>query len=822
MDAELETWQLAAELSGHQGAARSVAAFHGPADGPADYYVVTGGNDLAARLWLIPKTGAEGDGTGLVGVQICESFDHEGPVTAVAALAPGALPEVPLGFVSGSQDGVVRAFDGSGQTVRMLVGHGGGVISLDWLTGGPAPRLVSGSWDGTARVWDVASGACLATLEGFQNGVTVCALPGGALALAATGAKGEPGATPPYTGCVVQVWAPDASGGFAPAGEVFQHSGPVRGLCPAPGGAGFVSCANDSTVVCRTMDGTPLKTLKHPLSAEGFESFVLACAAVGEQVVSGDEAGNLLVWGEGNFAGAEHPEQAVVHPSAIWKLAGTPQRDVVSACADGKVRIFTRRPLAALPEDAQRAFQAAAEAIAEQAAKALRKAAAPSAAQISNYPLWDTRYGTPGTGNGQIKVWNKDGTLIAASWDANAGSWIEQGEVTGISDGGVVNGVAYDHVYPIEVDGEGGVVHKLEIGHNDGANPFISAQKFLDDHMLPQHHLNQVAEYIMQRAGQAPNVIGGAAAAPNANPSPNPNANPNAAPALKHLPLRSFVPLPATAAQLDKMVAKLLEFDAVVPTPLGEDGRIALENIRATLANTSRYHSSKFSDAQGRVLAALLRWPAAQVFPALDITRAALAHPDGGRSLSVAFGSAAAAIAHVAGVLKANADAMPVVVTSLKALSNALCRSDIAAALASGPGFAEAFDAVAAAASAAHAHGGAGNKAIAGALGTLLLNLSALAAGTARGGSGPRVGPSDVVDRVAALTGLLLEAQVQSAKKSADGIVRALLAVGTLAQQGHAPPEASWAAAKQNAATLASALGGDAVAVWEECQAVGL
>ncbi len=40
-------------------------------------------------------------------------------------------------------------------------------------------QLLSGSWDGTARVWDPASCTCTQVLEGHENGVSVLGLPNG-------------------------------------------------------------------------------------------------------------------------------------------------------------------------------------------------------------------------------------------------------------------------------------------------------------------------------------------------------------------------------------------------------------------------------------------------------------------------------------------------------------------------------------------------------------------------------------------------------------------------------------------------------------------
>jgi WD40 repeat protein len=56
----------------------------------------------------------------------------------------------------------VKVWDlNSGHEERTLSGHGGGVMALA-LTGDG--RVVSGSGDGTVKVWDLESGSCLATV----------------------------------------------------------------------------------------------------------------------------------------------------------------------------------------------------------------------------------------------------------------------------------------------------------------------------------------------------------------------------------------------------------------------------------------------------------------------------------------------------------------------------------------------------------------------------------------------------------------------------------------------------------------------------------
>ncbi len=78
--------------------------------------------------------------------------------------------------VSGSHDGTVKVWDlNSGQEQRTLSGHGDGVRGLA-LTGDG--RVVSGSKDGTVKVWDLNSGQEQRTLSGHGGGVNALALTG--------------------------------------------------------------------------------------------------------------------------------------------------------------------------------------------------------------------------------------------------------------------------------------------------------------------------------------------------------------------------------------------------------------------------------------------------------------------------------------------------------------------------------------------------------------------------------------------------------------------------------------------------------------------
>ena len=88
---------------------------------------------------------------------------------AHAVYATCALTDGSNRVVTGCSDAVARLYDMSGvrggaqlAPIREYRGHTRGVVVVAALSGG---RLATASMDDTVRVWDVESGACLATLS---------------------------------------------------------------------------------------------------------------------------------------------------------------------------------------------------------------------------------------------------------------------------------------------------------------------------------------------------------------------------------------------------------------------------------------------------------------------------------------------------------------------------------------------------------------------------------------------------------------------------------------------------------------------------------
>jgi phospholipase A-2-activating protein len=311
------------------------------------------------------------------------------------------------------------------------------------------------------------------------------------------------------------------------------------------------------------------------------------------------EDGHVVIWNlqqqqqQGNNNNSVVDPQIRLHPACVWNLQMLPNGDLATCCQDGTLRIFTRATdrMAPLAER-------------EQYAKMVQEAhqkqtSGPSPEEVAKLPLWEQHAQHRGTSEGQVQLFNKGGIAIAAQWSMASQTWIKVGQLMGSSAvGGTIDGVAYDHVFPIEVDQTGGGVAELQIGYQNGENPFVAAQRFIDAHVLPQYHLNDIADYIQQRVGKdaAPTLGGGGGGAATVASSVTPMATSGVPMAsYQYLPTpgyKSFdLPSKTGATTLEKMKTKISEFGKLSDSQLQQ-----LSSLMETLAATNRYHATKVSN----------------------------------------------------------------------------------------------------------------------------------------------------------------------------------------------------------------------------------
>lgn len=571
---------------------------------------------------------------------------HSHQITALLALPSGAGG----GYVTGCKDKLLRVFDDKHRLLRKLEGHDNAVTSLAWmdLLGNDDDGkgcLVSGSWDGTAKIWNVASGYCMATLSGHENTVSVCSLPAksSSIGRVVTGSAGIARGNV-ISDHSIRIWEVELVGDGSLANGVLKktvkndHSGPIRGLAYDPASGCVVSCSNDGTVKVRDgSTGECVATLAFPGSSQ---PMLLDVAALeggggGGVYVAAAEDGNACVWGK-----SDEP-QVIPHPGCVWKVLSLPNGDFATACHDGYVRIFTTDPNRFASDEEVKQLQAA---VTESNAA---KSTGPTQEEIAKLPKWESNASHRGRSEGQVQVFNKNGKAIAAQWSATSQTWIEVGEVTGRNENaGSIDGVSYDHVFPIEIDVPGGGVRKLRIGYNNGENPFVVAQKFIDDYELDQGYLAQIADYIRSRVGEENVTLGMGEGGPTAansgaevhsGPTPMDIQTPPK-PTYRHLPMRGYKSFEtgADAKSFAKILSKLKEFNTTIDSDkqLPEtDVTKVLRGLADTLSTTNRYHATKIADDELNVLKRMLtEWDCDKCFPALDLGRSTVLHPDGGRA----------------------------------------------------------------------------------------------------------------------------------------------------------------------------------------------
>jgi phospholipase A-2-activating protein len=501
-------------------------------------------------------------------------------------------------FVSGCKDAIIRVFrlscattttnDGisssatnTPSSITQLVGHTNAVTSFSLVYFTPTssstststkPFLLSGSWDGTAKLWNDST--CLTTLEGHENTVCVQGLPPSTytnhyknshnnsdtnrqyyFATVATGSAGIA-----YGNVIsemkVRLWdltlvalltannntQPTYSCTATLRTYITDHLGPIRGLSYNPTNHYLVSISNDGSMKLRdSSTGTTLQSFQHSATTNtstDIPPLLLTVTTIGHNTfVTGTEDGYAYIWNtnDSNTKNNNTPQQIILHPNTIWQVlpfsaptdthAAHAGEDFMTACHDGYVRVFTKSvQRMASPEEIHTfTTQVETAAAARSGSSSSSGGGGPSREEILKLPHWENRYQKTGKSEGQIQLFQRlqpegddnEPYAIAAQWCS--GTWIEVGQVVGSNQSTnqqpqkkeMIDGTQYDYVIPIEVDTPtSGTLH-LQIGYNAGDNPFVVAQQFIDQHQLNQHYLAQIADYIRERtAPKKPTMLG--------------------------------------------------------------------------------------------------------------------------------------------------------------------------------------------------------------------------------------------------------------------------------------------------------------------------
>ncbi|XP_059314154.1 uncharacterized protein LOC132064980 [Lycium ferocissimum] len=562
-----------------------------------------------------------------------------------------------VGFATSSRDRTIRFWSPdesdhrSYTTSKILLGHTSFVGPLAWVAPSeelPEGGLVSGGMDTLILVWNLATGEKIQTLKGHKLQVTGIALDGSDVVSTSVDCtlrrwrKGQEVEVLEAHKAAIQAIIKLPSGelvtgssdttlklwkGAACTHTFSGHTDTVRGLAAVPG-LGILSASHDGSIRLWELSGQVL------LEMVGHTSIVYSVDAhASGLIVSGSEDRFVKLWKDGVCV------QSLEHPGCVWDAKFLDNGDIVTACSDGVVRIWTAHQ--------------------DKIAEPLELES--YAAQLSQYTLSRKRVGglkleelpglealqTPGTSDGQTKVVREGDNGVAYAWNMMEQKWDKIGEVVDGPDDGMarplLDGIQYDHVFDVDI-GDGEPIRKLPYNRSD--NPYDVADKWLLKENLPLSYREQIVEFILQNTGQkqfTPDpsfrdpYTGSSAYTPGQPSMPVAAA---AKPTFKHVPKKGM--LVFDAAQFDGILKKVSEFNNTLLSDsaqkhmaLTEADMSRLASILHVLKDTSHYHSRKFSDDDVAMVLKLLKtWPQTMLFPVIDILRMIILHGHGADVLS--------------------------------------------------------------------------------------------------------------------------------------------------------------------------------------------
>ncbi|GAA5829533.1 hypothetical protein JCM11251_000195 [Rhodosporidiobolus azoricus] len=471
-----EPFVLSAVLQGHQNDVRSVAPV-APTSASRGEALLSGGRDCTARLWERSASGWE---------ERRSWRDEEGWVNCVQFLPARKGEEDQSGYlVCAGADSQVHLFplsSASDKPAHTLLGHAHNVCALRCSTDGN--RIVSASWDLTARVWtwkgNVGEGEmggwdCENVLVGHAAAVwDVLLLEREKISV--------------LTAC-----ADSRIRLFHGAQETRSfrgHEGPVRALAKLlpedQDCALFASASNDSTIrIWNYQSGDQVTVLGT------HDSFIYSLASLpsscGGGLASSGEDGIIKVWNEGD---GEVDQEILVPALSVWSLAALPNGDIACGCSDNLVWIFTRDEARVADQATTREY----EGRLEERRSSKRAKETPAVAEKDALEQ-------AGSKEGEVKLIRVGELTKAYQWDGSA--WNEVGEVVDAPQPAstsasapapprmVYDGTEYDYVFSIDVKDD---EPPLQLPYND--DPHGVAEAFVKQHSLPESYLEQIVMFI--------------------------------------------------------------------------------------------------------------------------------------------------------------------------------------------------------------------------------------------------------------------------------------------------------------------------------------
>uniref|UniRef100_A0A0D6QXS4 Phospholipase A-2-activating protein n=1 Tax=Araucaria cunninghamii TaxID=56994 RepID=A0A0D6QXS4_ARACU len=588
MAAESGHFRLRCELRGHEEDVRGICIC-------GDSGIATGSRDKTVRFWSVDESEKRSY------VLRKTMVGHSSFVGPLAWIPPSEhLPEG--GLLSGGMDTLVIAWDlSTAQANQTLKGH---QLQVTGVTLDDHGDILSSSIDCTVKRW--RNGHVVESWQAHQAPIqAILKLPSGEIA---TGSTDQ----------TLKIWR-----GSTCVHTFLGHTDTVRGLAVMPN-LGILSASHDGCVRLWALSGETL------LEMVGHSSIVYSVAAHSSGVVaSGSEDRFAKLWRDAACF------QSIEHPGCVWDVKFLPNGDLVTACSDGVIRMWTT-------DHERMAGPAEVEAFEAQLSSYKCNTKMVGGVKVSDLPGLEALQ-QPGSKNGQTKIVREGDSGVAYSWNMAEYKWDKIGEVVDGPDGSqgrkTLDGVPYDHVFDVDI-GDGEPIRRLP--YNRGDNPYYVAEQWLLKEGLPLTYREQVVEFILKNTGQSNVPLDNSFVDPYTGASAYvPGQTSPLMPSLtqkysfKHIPKRGM--LFFDMAQYDGILRKIAEFNSTLASDEGQrilslnDGELLRVNaVVAVLKDSSHYHASTFADIDLNIVVKLLSsWPTQMLFPVLDFVKMMVLHPHG-------------------------------------------------------------------------------------------------------------------------------------------------------------------------------------------------
>lgn len=405
----------------------------------SDNTIFSGSRDGTVREWQADSS---------TQTEMHQYRNHQGFVNSLA-FSKGRI-------ISGSQDATINVTRrGGSEPDFTLLGHSANVCALATTNDN---YIISGSWDGTARLWQ--DGKCVQTMEGHEGAVwAVLHTDYGVL----TGGADR----------TIRLWKDGRQIKNFPAGKDC-----IRALALHP--LGFVSAGNDAVIRIHSFEGDILQSL------EGHESFIydLATTSNGD-IFSVGEDRSLRYWQNGELM------QIIAHPAmSVWSVRLMSNGDVVTGSSDAVVRIFTASSERKASEEIIKMYE---ESVAASSIPA-------QSTNIPNNLPGLEALGRPGKKGEVIMIRTVPEVVEAHQW--SGGIWVKIGEVLGAASKKMnYKGKDWDFVFDVDIaEGQ----PPLKLPYNTEENPYEAANRFIAKNELDPMYQDQIVKFIESNTGGVP------------------------------------------------------------------------------------------------------------------------------------------------------------------------------------------------------------------------------------------------------------------------------------------------------------------------------